>query len=53
MNELFKKHDWSDVVPLEQYDGQPPLLTMKYNEECRFLSSKSRLALHELFPGDC
>ena len=27
-------HDWSDVQRLKQYEGNPTILNLKYDEKC-------------------
>jgi len=30
----IKEHDWSDVVPIKQYDGEIPIMNFKYPDDC-------------------
>lgn len=32
---LFNAEEWKDVVPVKQYDGNPPILALKYPADCR------------------
>lgn len=30
----LQEYDWSDVTPIEQYDGEIPILNFKYPDDC-------------------
>lgn len=41
-----ERSDWKDVVPLEQDDGENPVVVIAYSEKCRFLCSVQTFYLY-------
>jgi hypothetical protein len=34
---VFQSDDWSDVIPIPQYEGPDPVVQIAYPEECKIL----------------
>lgn len=43
---FLKAHDWSDVTPILQYDGKPPILGIKYNESYQTMMNYFRAIIN-------